>query len=103
MIIRFELSAESNAPALDVQDIVLMVDGSYKFRPVGFRDMGWGYVGKFTGTFTPGGADLLVKFHEDLSKNPDCGYGVKTPGFLVGDFVYVVALGTIWTASTVYS
>lgn len=90
VLIGFDLSAASLAPTLDVQDIVLMIDGSVGIRPVGYSDSLEDCVGKFTGSFTPGGADYYVKFEiEPAPGNPGGGRGRKS-GLQYHRFVYVV-------------
>lgn len=85
VLVAFLLSADSQAEALDVQDIVLVADGSDEFRPVGYSDGVNSYVGRFSGTFTPKGADLNVEF--DPGGNVDVQRDLLSQPFV---FIYVV-------------
>jgi hypothetical protein len=62
LLVAFVLSADGPAKDLDVQDIVLVVDESDQFLPDGYSNGVNSYVGKLSGVFTPGGADLHIEF-----------------------------------------
>jgi len=62
LLVAFVLSADGPAKDLDVQDIVLVADESDQFLPDGYSNGVNSYVGRLSGVFTPGGADLHIEF-----------------------------------------
>jgi hypothetical protein len=73
LLVKFELSANDNANTLDVQDIVLLVDGTYQLRPVGLSPTTvvssyQCFVGNFTGTINPTIANFSVFLEKSGTK-----------------------------------
>jgi hypothetical protein len=65
LLVNFELEQTAEAELLDVEDILVTVDATHEFSPVGWAiSSGEANIGRFSGTIGSGGATVQVMVNE---------------------------------------